>query len=294
AAIELKIDGARRERPREERDQTTHRPVAVQTGRAAFDDLDVIEHRLGYATPIDPLTPRVVDRHAVEEHRGAALVDAANRDDLRRSANQAALPRQLDGRQLAQEILRFTRGTLLHLLGRQHVDRRGDLRCLDRRARGGDNDARQHQRALLECDVERRAVWRRDGDGSAVGRASDRGNEHFVRARGNVSQQIDARRIGDRDALRHLDLYPRAGDRCMRRRARDRPVNTAGLLRDCRWSGGDQKERAKSIHRVHENGRVEKRSGAGDFDNQYTVVTARPLLTDEPLSPLQVGPPTYG
>src|SRR6185503_17627867 len=118
AAIELKIDGARRERPREERDQTTHRPVAVQTGRAAFDDLDVIEHRLGYATPIDPLTPRVVDRHAVEEHRGAALVDAANRDDLRRSANQAALPRQLDGRQLAQEILRFTRGTLLHLLGR--------------------------------------------------------------------------------------------------------------------------------------------------------------------------------
>src|SRR6185369_15821551 len=87
ATVHLHIHRARRERTREERDQAAHRAVAVQVRRAAFHNLDAIEHRLGRATPIDPLTPRVVDREAVGQYDRAAFVDAADRDDLRGAAN---------------------------------------------------------------------------------------------------------------------------------------------------------------------------------------------------------------
>ena len=113
----------------------------------------MVEHRLRHAAPVDPLAPCVVDRDAVEQHRGASFVDAADRDDLRGAADQAARARQLDGGDLAQEVLRFARRTLLDLLRRQNVDGRRDFARVGRGARRRDDDAREEERAFLERDV---------------------------------------------------------------------------------------------------------------------------------------------
>jgi len=113
-----------------------------------FDDFHAIEHTLGHATPVDPLTPGVRDGNAVEEDDGASFVHAADGDDLRRAADQAARARQFDAGHFAQQVLRLTRWAGLDLLCAQHVHRGRNAIGFGRSAGRGDDHAGQQQRSL--------------------------------------------------------------------------------------------------------------------------------------------------
>src|SRR6185437_243304 len=168
-------------------------------------------------------------RNAVEQHGGAPFVDAADRDDLRRAADETARARQLDGRNLTQEILRLAHRTLLHLLRREHVDGRGDLARVDGGARRRNDDARQEQRAFAERDVVGGRARGRDGHGARVRLSPNGGGEDGVAADGQRAQHILAVRTGDGDTLRRGDRGARTGDRRVRFGVGDGAANVAGL-----------------------------------------------------------------
>ena len=225
AAVDLQIHRPRRHRPAEERDHAAHRAVAVQVRRSALEHLDVVEHSLRHAPPVDPLAPRVVHRNSVEEHRGASFVHAADRDDLRGAAHETARARKLDRRDLSQHVLAFARRRLTYLFRREHVHRRGDLARLDRRFRRRDDHAREQERAFLERYLVRDRAARRNDDRAAIRRPPDGGRCDDVGAGRQVAEDVHAFRVGRRDPLRVRDAHTGAGNRRVRIGAGDRAAD---------------------------------------------------------------------
>src|SRR5262245_60885366 len=91
--------------PGEERDHATNGTVAIEVRGTTLEHFDAVERAFGHAAPVDPLTPGITRRNAIEQHDGAPFIDAADGNDLRRTTHQAAGARQLDAGNLTQHVL---------------------------------------------------------------------------------------------------------------------------------------------------------------------------------------------
>ena len=111
------------------------------------------------------------------------------------------------------------------------------------RARRRDDDAGQHQRAVLERDVERRRAAGSDRDRTAVGLAANPARRDHVAAGRQIAQRVGAALIGDRHALRREDGHARAHDRGVRLRVCDGATNVAAANLSTRARGSKHASR---------------------------------------------------
>ena len=130
--------------------------VAPSTGAAARHNLDGGEGIDRNLAPGDPAAERIIERHAVEQHKGtarAARTDAAERDALRGGIGHKAVraSEQAEAGHAAEGAIERDRGAAPDRIARNHDVGKGDaLGGLDG-AGGRHEDRVQRQRLGLEA-----------------------------------------------------------------------------------------------------------------------------------------------